>query len=126
MSIRWRWIGYLYIILQGETFNQLAADAWQKTLWSIVLWTLLLVTRMGLRRAGRQGFDGTDAVPIVRRHLGGELADRPADSDRQRREFVANISHDLRTPLTSLLGYLETLTPPRYRDGAPACGPPGF
>ena len=36
--------------------------------------------------------------------------DRLADSDRQRREFVANISHDLRTPLTSLLGYLETLT----------------
>ncbi len=34
--------------------------------------------------------------------------DRLADSDRQRREFVANISHDLRTPLTSLLGYLET------------------
>ena len=33
-----------------------------------------------------------------------------ADSDRQRREFVANISHDLRTPLTSLLGYLETLS----------------
>ncbi|EHJ0335979.1 HAMP domain-containing histidine kinase [Salmonella enterica] len=33
-----------------------------------------------------------------------------ADSDRQRREFVANISHDLRTPLTSLLGYLEMLS----------------
>jgi len=36
--------------------------------------------------------------------------DRLADSDRQRREFTANISHDLRTPLTSLLGYLETLS----------------
>ncbi|EMB5318702.1 HAMP domain-containing histidine kinase [Salmonella enterica] len=36
--------------------------------------------------------------------------DQLADSDRQRREFVANISHDLRTPLTSLLGYLETLS----------------
>lgn len=27
--------GYLYIILQGKTFNQLAVGAWQKTLWSI-------------------------------------------------------------------------------------------
>lgn len=29
--------------------------------------------------------------------------------DHQRRELFANISHDLRTPLTSLHGYLETL-----------------
>jgi hypothetical protein len=43
------------------------------------------------------------------RQIAGQW-DRLADSDRQRREFIANISHDLRTPLTSLLGYLETLT----------------
>jgi signal transduction histidine kinase len=30
--------------------------------------------------------------------------------DQMRREMVANISHDLRTPLTSLQGYLETLS----------------
>lgn len=32
-----------------------------------------------------------------------------AAKDRQRRELFANVSHDLRTPLTSLHGYLETL-----------------
>ena len=32
-----------------------------------------------------------------------------AAQDQQRRELFANISHDLRTPLTALHGYLETL-----------------
>ncbi len=29
--------------------------------------------------------------------------------DQQRRDLIANVSHDLRTPLASMLGYLETL-----------------
>jgi two-component system OmpR family sensor kinase len=32
------------------------------------------------------------------------------DADRLRRELVTHVSHDLRTPLTSLQGYLETLS----------------
>ena len=31
------------------------------------------------------------------------------DSDRQRRELVSNISHDLRTPLSNIRGYVETV-----------------
>jgi two-component system OmpR family sensor kinase len=34
---------------------------------------------------------------------------RLEETDAQRRELVANVSHDLRTPLASLQGYLETL-----------------
>ncbi len=32
------------------------------------------------------------------------------DNDRQRRELLADISHDLRTPLASLQGYIETIS----------------
>ena len=31
------------------------------------------------------------------------------ENDRLRRELVSNISHDLRTPLSAMQGYLETL-----------------
>ncbi len=34
---------------------------------------------------------------------------RLSQQDQQRREWVANISHDLRTPLASMQGYLETV-----------------
>jgi len=50
-------------------------------------------------------------------HMGqrlGEQWQQLREQDLQRRELVANISHDLRTPLSSLHGYLETLALPRW------------
>ncbi|MEN8205643.1 MAG: HAMP domain-containing sensor histidine kinase [Pseudomonadota bacterium] len=41
-------------------------------------------------------------------HIRAQM-ERLRETDSLRRELVANVSHDLRTPLSSLTGYLETL-----------------
>ncbi|PVX70852.1 sensor histidine kinase [Paraburkholderia unamae] len=57
-----------------------------------------------------------DEIAILERTF-AQMADRIGlqwrelkRQDQERRELFANISHDLRTPLTSLHGYLETLS----------------
>lgn len=56
-----------------------------------------------------------DEIAILRAafaQMGQRIAEQWREltrQDQQRRDLVANISHDLRTPLTSLHGYLETL-----------------
>lgn len=39
-----------------------------------------------------------------------ELMERERESERTKNELITNIAHDLRTPLTSILGYLELLS----------------
>lgn len=71
-----------------------------------------------LRRADDAEGRG-DEIAVLRRafaQMGQRIADQWRElthQDQQRRDLVANISHDLRTPLTSLHGYLETL---RFKD----------
>ena len=36
-----------------------------------------------------------------------QMADRLADTERSRKEFVANVSHELRSPITSIAGYVK-------------------
>lgn len=43
---------------------------------------------------------------------------RLEQTERMRRDFVANVSHELRTPLTALLGFIETLRGPARNDAA--------
>jgi len=61
---------------------------------------------------GRRGGDEIDRLTLSINMMAERIArqvQRLQDTDRQRRELVANVSHDLRTPLASLQGYLETL-----------------
>ncbi|GAB2468219.1 sensor histidine kinase [Comamonas humi] len=143
--------GYVYVILQGEDRETLAASLGASSALRTLLWSTALVALLGLV-AGLVAFrlitrplraltaavrslepDGIEAAwpqaePLLERagRGGGEigelaqsfarLARRTAEQwqalraqDQQRRELFANLSHDLRTPLTSLHGYLETL-----------------
>jgi len=50
----------------------------------------------------------TRSVRDMAERIAAQVA-RLEDTDALRRELVANVSHDLRTPLASLQGYLETM-----------------
>ena len=74
----------------------------------------------GWRQGRRPGWRpdaarGGDEIVALRRsfaQMGRRISEQWREltrQDQQRRDMVANISHDLRTPLTSLHGYLETL-----------------
>jgi len=66
----------------------------------------------GVLPRGRNGGDEIDRLTLSFNAMAERIArqvQRLQDIDSQRRELVANVSHDLRTPLASLQGYLETL-----------------
>jgi len=78
-----------------------------------------------MRRVSDSGFDlvpefdvdsaGSDEIDQLARSfvtMSGKIKDQLAqlkENDNLRRELVSNISHDLRTPLSAMQGYLETL-----------------
>lgn len=64
---------------------------------------------------GQAHTDAGDEIGVLRRAVRAmeqriaQQFQRLEDADRQRRELVSNISHDLRTPLSSIQGYVETV-----------------
>jgi signal transduction histidine kinase len=143
--------GYLYAILGGQKYDELADSVRgsyvQKlslgALIAIVLAAFLvgllvfgLLTRRLTRLTGdvqrftASGFDpevigvlDSRNVPAEKRDEIGQLREAFSsmankireqfesleETDRLRRELVSNVSHDLRTPLASMHGYVETL-----------------
>ena len=76
-------------------------------------------------RAPELGRDEIADVARAFNRMAGELAARHAELaevDRARRQLLADVSHELMTPLTAIRGYAETLTMPQFgpasADGA--------
>jgi two-component system OmpR family sensor kinase len=64
-------------------------------------------------RPGLEEGDEIDALTASFEEMAGRIDEQMRaleDKDTLRRELVANVSHDLRTPLATLHGYLETLS----------------
>jgi len=134
-------MGYLYIVLNGNVAQGMAASlgnsgalramaigAALSTLLAVaVLWLAWRHLTRPLRQltdelksfrddgaAETQAESGDEigvlrtAVQAMRQRIAQQFQ-RLEDSDRQRRELVSNISHDLRTPLSSIQGYVETV-----------------
>jgi two-component system OmpR family sensor kinase len=68
-------------------------------------------------RAPAIGGDEVAAVADAFNHMAGDLAARQAqlvEADRARRQLLADVSHELMTPLTAIRGYAETLALPQF------------
>jgi signal transduction histidine kinase len=66
-------------------------------------------------RAPQSGGDEIARVAAAFNHMAGELETRDAalrTSDALRRQMMADVSHELKTPLTAMRGYIETLRMP--------------
>src|SRR5205823_11509971 len=73
-------------------------------------------------RAPARGGDEIAAVASAFNAMADDLSARAAalaESDRVRRQLLADVSHELTTPVTAMRGYLETLSMPEFNlDGA--------
>ena len=73
-------------------------------------------------RAPTIGGDEVAAVAEAFNRMANDLTARQAqlvEADRARRQLLADVSHELMTPLTAIRGYAETLALPQFEPSSP-------
>ena len=89
-----------------------------ETLWAVDV--SVLRAEPGRPRAAEDEPDAADPDPAGWLVVSLRDISQLDQAEQQRRDFVANVSHELRSPLTVLAGFIETLRGPARGDPAAA------
>ena len=66
--------------------------------------------------------DGEDEFAVVASNINKmkksliSIIEKEKENDKKQRELITNISHDLKTPLTIILGYLDIIKTKKYKS----------
>ena len=102
-----RHAGFLYVVLGGANYEAVAEQVSGSDRQRMLATTFAL-----LISASERPQDEIDQLRNACHYMANTIQQQVAslqENDRLRRELVTNISHDLRTPLTTMQGYIETL-----------------
>ena len=117
---------YLYVgvmTLIGLTFFALSFASFQKKNLRYLEQIALEAEEISRGNLDREiPLEGTDELTILAERLNSmsadvrNLMDREREAERSKNELVTNVAHDLRTPLTSIRGYLDLLVHQKNLD----------
>ncbi|MGG1635573.1 sensor histidine kinase [Paenibacillus sp. NRS-1760] len=103
---------FYYIILQWSLFHYLGQM--NKTVRRIADGTYDMDYKIEVRKRNIFGPMAANMNSLAGRLHHALVEERKAEQTKN--ELITNVSHDLRTPLTSVLGYLGLIEQDRYRD----------
>jgi len=94
-----RRLGYIYVILRSHQYRSVSQMLFNSRITPMVLGSVSFLLAVSL----------LITVLYIQRMREADNIRRITASEKERRDFMVNISHDLRTPLAIARGYAETL-----------------